>query len=46
MNSAALRGQLIALAFVHPMFIWLAVGAVMMGGLDRPAGARRDRAPS
>ncbi|WP_157644019.1 hypothetical protein [Burkholderia ubonensis] len=37
MTPAAMRGQLMALAFVHPMFIWLALGAVLSTGWDLPA---------
>lgn len=36
MSPSAMRGQLLALAFVHPMFAWLAVGAILSTGFDLP----------
>lgn len=36
LSAAAMRGHLMTLAFIHPMFAWLAVGAIMASGLDRP----------
>ncbi|WP_157639751.1 hypothetical protein [Burkholderia ubonensis] len=36
MTPDVVRGQLMALAFVHPMFVFLAVGAILTTGWDRP----------
>lgn len=34
LTPAAMRGQLLALAFVHPMFIGLAMAGILMTGMD------------
>jgi hypothetical protein len=34
LTPAAMRGQLLALAFVHPMFIGLAMAGILMTGTD------------
>jgi hypothetical protein len=34
LNPNAMRGNLLALAFVHPMFIGLAMAAIMTSDMD------------
>lgn len=45
MMPAAVRGQLLALAFIHPVFAWWAVGAVLACGWEsRPVRPAREPA--
>lgn len=37
LSPSAMRGQMLALAFVHPMFAWLAVGAILSTGFELPS---------
>jgi hypothetical protein len=48
MNPETMRGQLLTLAFIHPMFIGFAMAAIFMTGMERqfagtaPVAAKAD----